>query len=290
MKGLNPSHFFVAIVYHDKLNQKKNLLSITVTEKTQSDKLMIKRSFLTVLLLISFFASFKAANQKETLNYVISYKWGLIHKDSGEAQIVCTPTPSGYDLRLYGKTRPWADRLFKVRDTLISIVGKKDFLPLRYSKIAHENGKYSRDDITFNYKNGEVTGLAKKTRQKKEGGFNIIEQNLEGKNPVYDMLSVFYFLRNIDYSSLTPGESVKATIFSGTLSEELSVRCTGKEKIKLKDKSEREAWHIVFKFTSGGGKKSSEDIDCWISTDESHIPLLVVGSLPLGQVRCYYVP
>ena len=250
----------------------------------------MKNSIFTVLFLLFITLSSKSAPVSETLNYVISYKWGLIHKDSGEAKIVCTPTPQGYELHLYGKTKPWADHVFKVRDTLISVVGKKDFLPLKYSKIAHENGKYSRDDISFNYNNGKVTGLARKTRQNKRGELNVTEQNLEGKNPVYDMLSVFYFLRNIDYASLKGGEEVKATIFSGTLSEELTVKCKGKEKIKLKDKSQREAWHIIFKFTSGGGKKSSDDIDCWISTDAAHIPLLVVGSLPLGQVRCYYIP
>ncbi|MCH5236657.1 MAG: DUF3108 domain-containing protein [Muribaculaceae bacterium] len=240
------------------------------------------------LLLLSF--KLQASNPIETLHYVISYKWGLIHKDSGDATITMTPKNNGYELKLTGKTRPWADKLFKVRDTLISDVGKDRFMPTHYTKIAHENGKYSRDDISFKYNGHHVTGHSKKFRQKKDGSIKMSEQDLEGENPVYDMLSVFFFLRNIDYSSLTKGETVKTTLFSGTMVEKLTVKCLGKEKIKLKDKSEREAWHIVFNFTSGGGKKSSDDIDCWISTDSSHIPLLVVGSLPLGQVRCTYVP
>ena len=104
------------------------------------------------------------------------------------------------------------------------------------------------------------------------------------------MLSVFYFLRVIDYDKLTSGNVVKATMFSGSKVESLTIRCVGRETIKLRDKSKREAYHIKFKFTTEGKKKSSDDIDAWISTDSRHIPLQVVGSLPVGQVRCYYIP
>ena len=111
---------------------------------------------------------------------------------------------------------------------------------------------------------------------------------MEGTTPVYDMLSVYFFLRDIDYANLKPGETVKATIFSGSKEEFLTVRCEGKEMVQLRDKSEHEAWHILFKFTQKGGTKSSDDINCWISTKEPHIPLLIIGNLPIGQVRVNY--
>ena len=117
----------------------------------------------------------------------------------------------------------------------------------------------------------------------------MTEKKLTGSGEVYDMLSVFYFLRNIDYSKLQKGETVKATVFSGSKAETITIRCVGTEEIKLRDKSKREAYHIKFKFTTAGKKKSSDDIDTWISTDATHIPLLVVGSLPVGQVKCCYV-
>ena len=249
---------------------------------------MRKYLFLIYIFILFPLASFAAPT--ETLHYVISYKWGLIHKDTGDATITVTPVGNRYELKLTGMTRPWADRLFKVRDTLISVVRKDNFMPYQYTKIAHENGKYSRDDIHFSYNGNLAKGHSKKFRQKKDGSVKMSEQNLEGNAPVYDMLSVFFYLRNIDYGKLKTGETLNTTLFSGSLVEKLTVKCLGKEKIKLKDKSEREAWHIIFKFTSGGGKKSSDDIDCWISADSSHIPLYVVGSLPLGQVRCYYQP
>lgn len=241
------------------------------------------------ILLISAIQIKAATFANETLHYVISYKWGLIHKDSGDATLKLTNNGSKYDLILTGKTRPWADNFFQVRDTLLGSINKANFKPLSYSKIAHENGKYRRDDITYSYKGTDVTGFSKRQRQDKDGKINVTEKTFKGNGDVFDMLSVFYYLRTIDYSKLMNGEVVKSTMFSGSKVEQLTVRCVGKEEVKLRDKSKREAYHIKFKFTQEGKKKSSDDIDAWISTDSAHIPLLVVGSLPLGQVKCYYV-
>lgn len=225
----------------------------------------------------------------ETLRYVISYKWGLIHKDAGEATLKLTNRGDAYDLVLTGKTKSWADGFYQVRDTLLGSIKKTGFRPQYYSKIAHENGKYSRDDITYSYSGNAVTGNSKRHRPDKEGKINVTEKTLKGEGQVFDMLSVFYYLRTIDYAKLLQGGTIESTMFSGKKVEQLTVRCVGKESIKLRDKTQREAYHIRFKFTQEGKKKSSDDIDAWISTDPQHIPLLVVGSLPLGSVKCYYV-
>ncbi|MDE5870097.1 MAG: DUF3108 domain-containing protein, partial [Muribaculaceae bacterium] len=102
--------------------------------------------------------------------------------------------------------------------------------------------------------------------------------------------SIFYYLREIDYSNLSKGNVIKATVFSGSKSETITIKMVGKETIKLKNKTSREAYHIKFNFTTGGKRKSSDDIDTWISTDSNHIPLYLTGSLPVGQVRAYYMP
>ena len=56
----------------------------------------------------------------------------------------------------------------------------------------------------------------------------------------------------------------------------------------MRNGTKRQAYHITFKFTQEGGKKSSDDLDAWMSTDEARIPILLVGKLPVGQIKCYY--
>ena len=253
---------------------------------------MKKITSLIALVVFSFLLSAASAADfvDETLHYVISYKWGLIHKDAGTATLSLKNIGDKYHVKLTGKTKSWADNFYQVRDTLTGTIAKNGLKPEEYSKIAHEDGKYSRDDIVYSYAGSHVGGAAKRTKIDKKGNKTHSEKNFTASGATYDMLSVFYFLRVIDYDKLTSGNVVKATMFSGSKVESLTIRCVGRETIKLRDKSKREAYHIKFKFTTEGKKKSIDDIDAWISTDSRHIPLQVVGSLPVGQVRFYYIP
>ena len=45
---------------------------------------------------------------------------------------------------------------------------------------------------------------------------------------------------------------------------------------------------VKFKFSQDGRKKSSDDIDAWISMNPKHIPLMIRGKLPIGEMRVYY--
>lgn len=224
----------------------------------------------------------------ETLRYVISYKWGLIHKDAGDATLSLRRNGDKYSVMLAAKTKPWADKVYMVRDTLSGTINMKDLRPLSYSKITHEKGKYSRDDISYTFSGGTTKGDIKRIKFK-EGKESVSEKSLSATGPVYDMLSVFYYLRKLDYSQLNKNKIYTATVFSGSKKEKVRIKSLGLEKIKLKDNTKHEAYHIRFNFTQEGGKKSSDDMDTWISTDSAHIPLYLVGKLPVGEVRAYYL-
>lgn len=246
---------------------------------------------LTILAMSIFTClNFYAATpfQNETLKYVISYKWGLIHKDAGDATLSLRKNGSNYNVMLTAKTKPWADKIYQVRDTLKGTIRVSDLKPLSYAKITHEKGKYSRDDISYTISGNVTTGATKKTRVKK-GKTTVTQNSLSASGPVYDMLSVFYYLRKLDYAQLNKNKIYTATVFSGSKKETIRIKSLGIENIKLKNNTQKEAYHIKFNFTSEGGKKSSDDIDTWISTDASHIPLYLVGKLPIGEVRAYFV-
>lgn len=238
-------------------------------------------------VLITCFGMY-GAFRNETLHYVISYKWGLIHKDAGTATLTLVNSGPDYKLMLAARTMPWADRFYRTRDTLTATVKRANLQPVDYTKITHEKNTHSRDEIKYS-SYGNVTKGETVRYRNRDGKTVAYRTTLTASGPVYDMLSVFYYLRSLDYSSLSRAKSYKATVFSGKKSETITIRNMGLEKIKLKDKTSREAWHIRFNFTTGGGRKSSDDIDTWISTDERHIPLYLVGKLPVGEVRAYYI-
>lgn len=254
----------------------------------------LKHRILAALLLFLSFTWLCAAtpNSKsnfndEKLNYVITYKWGLIHKEAGTAQLSLRNKGDNYEITLVGRTKTWADKIYQVRDTLYSRVEKKGFKPQRYIRTAHEGGKFSKDDLQFSYSGNSVKGMVNKTREK-DGKIKTAQASMTATGTAYDMLSVFYYLRTLDYSALDKGKVVTTSLFSGSNRETVTIRSLGVEEVKLKNGTKREAYHIKFKFTSGNGKKSSDDIDAWLSYDADRIPLVIIGKLPIGSVRCYY--
>lgn len=58
------------------------------------------RNIVVLFLVLIFFGmqSYAKEFKDETLNYVISYKWGLIHKDAGEATLKLRNSGNKYKL------------------------------------------------------------------------------------------------------------------------------------------------------------------------------------------------
>lgn len=249
------------------------------------------RTFLRILVVLFSLIIFpeeiiSKSFQNETLKYTISYKWGLVHKDAGEAVLNLKKNGTNYDVMLTAKTKPWADKIYQVRDTLKGVIRINDLKPLSYSKLTHEKGEFKKDEIKYSFSGSTTTGKSKRYRYKK-GKQNVTEKTFSATGPVYDMLSVFYYLRSLDFEKLANDKVYMATIFSGKQKENIKIKSLGIEKIKMRDKTTRNAYHIKFNFTREGGKKSSDDIDTWISTDSAHVPLYLTAKLPIGQVRAY---
>lgn len=220
---------------------------------------------------------------KETLKYDIIYHWGVIWKHAATATLSIQQTGANCNATLAARTDSWADKIFEVRDTLSCSFRRSGLQPIVYRKASHEGGKYSLDIVKYSHSNGTVTGNCTRVRPDKPNQTTT----LQSKGPTYDMLSIFYYLRNLNYEAMNKNTRYSATIFSGKKKEKLTIQCHGIESIELQDDTQRNAWHISFSFTQDGQTKSSDDMDTWLSTDASHKPLMLKGKLPIGEVRCY---
>ncbi len=245
----------------------------------------MKRLLTTVLLVVAMVLPQQVMGRdynNETLNYEIVYHWGMIWKHAADATLSIRKSGNGYKAQLTGKTRSWADKVYPVRDTLKCTLNS-ELKPLVYEKLTHEKDYYARDVVKFSYNYSHTNAHC--TRYRKSGTTTI---DLSAKSQAYDMLSVFYMLRNLNYDELARNKNYTTVIFSGKEKEYLTINYKGVESIKMRDGSKRQAHCITFRFTQKGGKKSSDNISVWMATDDSRIPLLLVGKLPVGEVKCYY--
>ena len=60
------------------------------------------------------------------------------------------------------------------------------------------------------------------------------------------------------------------------------------QEILKQNKKEYSTYKLRFRFYDRTGKKTSDKISAWISTDNKRIPLKVEGKLPLGSMKAVY--
>lgn len=249
----------------------------------------------TILSLIIFaltcFAAQAQTLKPETLNYKVTYKWGLIQKQAGTARIVLTrPSSSTYYAEMFARTQPWADSFYKVRDTLTTRFSSSTYIPTEYHRIAHEDGSYAHDILHFTTSGNTTTANCRRIRRGKKDNTNSETTiNLSATGPTVDLLSSFFFIRTLPYATLTAGTKKNINIFSGKRKELLSITFIGKEQIKYEKKS-TDVYHIRFTFTSEGRRETSRPIDAWLSTAPGHVPLKLVGELKIGKIQCFLIP
>ncbi len=245
-------------------------------------------AYILILIVIHGVSASKHVFESETLNYKVMFKWGLINKKAGTATLTLSRTPLFYSSQLTAQSEPWADRIYKVRDTLNGQMRLNDFTPIFYEKIANEGNERKHDVVRYDYTTANVV-KAKCTRKVyKKGELKIDDaRELEAEGETVDMLTSFYYMRGLPYESWNPGEQLVLNIFSGKRKEILRISYLGKSKLDI-DGKEMEAFHISFTFSSNGGKKTSDDMEAWISSNDNRIPLKLEGRLPVGKVHCIY--
>jgi len=222
----------------------------------------------------------------ESIRYRVMYKWGLINKQAGHATISLRDGGTYYTAQLIGHSEPWADKFFTVRDTLNGTMHKQDMRPAFYEKKAHEGSEDKHDTVKFVYgSDGSVTGYCTRRVVKKGELKADQKQTLHATGTTVDMLSSFYYMRNLPFQKWQKGHKEAINIFSGKRKETLTFEYGGIEVVQVGDKR-YQCFHVTFKFTGEGGKKTSDNMDAWITTDSRRIPVQLEGKLPVGKVKC----
>ncbi|MCD8385846.1 MAG: DUF3108 domain-containing protein [Bacteroidales bacterium] len=223
----------------------------------------------------------------ETISYKVMYKWGLINKKAGTVDIHLKNHDDRYQSVLTGASASWADKFFKVRDTLYTEMYKESLQPLRYEKIAHEGNDDKHDTVIFSYNGNTVTGQCTRL-EKRDGKVRKDEQRtLEAEGETLDMLCSFYYMRNLPFEDWSPNHKVTVNIFSGKRKELLTIQYHGSEMVEY-DNHKYDCYKITFIFTSDGKEKTSDDMYAWIDKT-SRIPVKLEGKLPLGSIKCFYI-
>ena len=216
-----------------------------------------------------------AFKEGEKLSYKLKY--GFISAATGTLSVSKAADPQGkeaFHLYAQGATAGTFNVFYKVRNEYHSYINKNTFLPYFYTENIRE-GNYRRNDKVY-------YDQEKRTVKGNKGNFtSAVDQT-------FDLLSAYYFSRNLDLSSVKPGQSFKMTYFLNDEIATLKIAYIGVEKIKT-ELGTLECLKFSPEIKPGRIFKKDSRLYLWVTNDGNRIPVranvdILIGSVTLELV------
>lgn len=226
-----------------------------------------------------------AFNAGEQVSYELYFNWGIIAKKVGTASFSINSTTyngkSGYRMELLANTNKTADSIFKMRDTLTSIVSLR-LEPLYYRKGAEESDRYTVEEAHYSYSGGVAS--VKQSRYKRDSG-TIYSEKTDSRC-IFDMVSIMGWARSLATTNLRPGQRFDFPLATGKQVEEGTLIYQGTKNLEAKDGHTYRT--LIYSYITHRDGKESEIIKFYVSDDPCHLPLRLDLSLKFGTARVYF--
>lgn len=240
-----------------------------------------------VLFLLAFLGIFLSSRAQEEelpleeFNYTGYYNWGFIWMRAGVVNFTVSPSekyPGAVKLKAVGSSLPSWDWIFRLRDTLISHYNPEDFLPYEFSRKAHEGNYHKTFDYTWDYDSARIFSETHKIGKYRRKDTIVLQPQ------TYDMLSVAWKARKLDFENYKPQDTIPIKILMDRKIYDLYVRYLGEDQIKIGGKK-RDCYVFAPLVVKGEVFKGGEDMKIWLSKDEKRIPLMVEAKILVGSVK-----
>ncbi len=243
----------------------------------------------------------KSQTKAESLAYDVYFHLGFIWAKAGHGDLFLYNETEAdgtqrVHARLAAKSLSVVENIMKVRDTLDTWMNT-NYVPREFVKKTHE-GKYNAiernlyqsvwKDKTAALTPANVKSTTVKVhRWRKKGNDNPTDKDTTHvvSEPAYDMLSMFYAMRKLDFDSMKKGDTRKFASFTGLKKDWIKVQYGGKEKIKLRNGKQFDSHYVLLTFATKD--QDSTPLKAWLSTSSDHKPLkVIIGLSRIGSVQC----
>jgi len=236
----------------------------------------------------------KESKQVETLKYEAYWHWGIIWKLAGSGTLTLSEE-EGIDGKermhgqLCGRSLSIVEAIMKVRDTL-DCWYTPNMIPIEYCKKTNE-GSYQAIERNFykTFTNGkELTPENVDSTQVDVYRWRVKKGNDRKHHSIdavgYDMLSVFYLVRDLDFDNMEKGTVQQFRVHAGIRAQWLNMTYRGRTTCTLKNGRKYDAYQVDLTFAS----KDSDNtpLKVWLATTPDHRPLSVIIDLKrIGSVQ-----
>jgi len=223
----------------------------------------------------------------EKISYNVYYNWGFIWINAGIVNFtVKEQTYKGhpsYFLKSYGRTYKAYDFLFKVRDTFEVYVDTMNLIPFEFYRASNEGSTHSHHRYIFDRQNSTIYTSVSKDRGPYKNSV------LPWPPCTFDVLSMVYKARNIDYNSYDTEDKIPVRMIVDGKTYDLYIRYKGKETIKTRDGREFKCLKFSPFLVEGTIFSGGEKMTVWVTDDKNRIPVMVEAKILIGSVKAIFV-
>jgi Protein of unknown function (DUF3108). len=220
----------------------------------------------------------------EVLTYDMYFKYGIIYKKAGVSALTVNDGmyngESVYNLQLTARSTGLIKSFFTVNDTLKSIV-TKDFIPLAYSKDAHEEGDHTIERATYDYTDGNI----KVRNVNNRNGRLRYDTTYVSNNCMYDVISIIYYARTLDFSRMNKGERKTVSFFAGRKMMNMQIEHQGVEVVKANNDREYNCVKLALIGSAAAFEDKHEAMKVYLTNDTNRIPVRIESKLKIGTAR-----
>ncbi|HIZ86203.1 MAG TPA: DUF3108 domain-containing protein [Candidatus Coprenecus stercoravium] len=223
-----------------------------------------------------------AFRQGERLRYIIHYKWLGIRTDVGYAEVALLDGGERDGRKLlqplaYGSTYKFWDVFFKVRDTYTSKFYEDSVRPVYFHRDVHE-GKYTVQN--FYYWDDNTCAIdASVIRQS-----GTVDTLLPGHGCTFDLLTLFYNARNMDFEALERGVNNPVSFAIDEEIFDIYFRYIGREEKRVPGLGVYRTMKFAAKVVAGEVFTGEQEMYIWVSDDLNRVPLLFESPIIVGSV------
>ena len=215
----------------------------------------------------------------ESLTYVINYKWGAINTDVGEAVTGLEYDDGMFHSIITGKTYKFYDIIFRVREFFESKFYEDPIRPHYFYRNTQE-GKYRiKNTMHFNNLTNEIESTIQKYDRPP------VDSLLKGNGNTYDIPSLFYKVRCVDFDSVAIGVKQPISFVIDDDVYNFWYIFLGKEVKKIRGLGTFNTMKFAVRLVAGSVFTGKDDMFIWVTDDENKVPLLFESPIIVGKVR-----
>lgn len=218
----------------------------------------------------------------EYLEYNVTYEWGFVTIKAGEVIFEVNDEKklgkNVYHFEGTGRTYDNYDWIYKVRDKYDTWVDTMDLSPHEFFRTADEGGNKYSNHYVFDR---TVDSIYVETAIE-----DLVTYDTLGyQNCLFDILSLVYYCRTIDFDSLVINQKVPLKIILGGEKSEIYVRYLGKEVQEVDDVGSFNTVKFSALLVEGSIFSKGEDMYIWLTDDKNRFPVRVQAEIWVGSVN-----